>query len=86
MHTQIVIVEHGDKPPFEGLADGLPIAGLAVERVAVLQGGMLSGAASVAFVSRLANQLVVLEMSADHLEMLASAVRGARQRWGEAMP
>lgn len=85
----IHIVEHGQAAPFEHLNIGIhQLREGTITHAFIIQGGMQSGAPSVAFVaiafvgkSDLAEEWLFAEMSADMLESLAGAVRGARAKW-----
>lgn len=55
-----------------------------LERFCVLQGGMESGRSSVAFLIKLDDGThVLVQTSAELMDMMAGAARGARMRWGE---
>lgn len=75
------VVDVGDPPPFEASA---PLHKVELERFAVLEQGMQSGRASVAFVIQLPDgSTVFAETSARLFLSLAAITRGALQRWGE---
>lgn len=55
-----------------------------LESVGILQGGMVSGKASLMLnIKTDDGTYVIAEVSADMFDGAASALRGARQRWGE---
>lgn len=81
--VDIRIVRRNDPPPFAELAEKEAVE-TGITRMCVLEGGMKSGKASVVLLADLPNGAVAfMEMSADMLESLAAAARGARQSWGE---
>jgi hypothetical protein len=56
---------------------------LAVQKVSVLQGGMKSGKTSIGLISEAYGSVIMMQLSADQLEMIYAAVRGAEMRWAE---
>lgn len=84
MHIDVRIIEEGDPAPWPELgAPGAMVQGT-LDRFAVLQGGMVSGRASVAFFVRLPDgRTVMAEASAALMAMMAGACAGACRRWGE---
>ncbi len=83
MRTHIVVMHKGDPPAFPELADRT-MHTCQLDRVAVLQGGMASGRASVFIIVDLPDgSIAAIETSARNVEMIAGAIRGSCQSWGE---
>ena len=83
MMIDVRILAKGDPPPWPDIQQtaGAPVA---LERVAILQGGMVSGRTSVALFGKLPDgTFVMLETSAALMETLCGAVKGACQRFGD---
>lgn len=81
--SEVKIVAEGDPPPYPDLADKT-LHHVGFDRMVVLQGGTTGGRASVMIFAELPDgSFAYLETTARVFEMLAAAVRGACQRWGE---
>lgn len=85
IHTEVRIVEKGDSPPFKyTVADAKKLIHCNLDRAAILQGGMESGKASVAFVVDLGNgEVAFIETSYTNFENMAAAFKGATIRWSK---
>lgn len=82
IHTEVRIVEKGDPPPFINFGEKVRRCNL--DRAAILQGGMESGKASVAFVVDLGNgEVAFIETSYTNFENMAAAFKGATIRWSK---
>lgn len=83
-HYEIKILNCGDPPAYPDIK---PKWEGALEKVCVLEKGMASGAASVGLLVKLPNgEWVLVQLSAGALVCIASAVRGAAERWKEGFP
>jgi hypothetical protein len=70
-------------PAFPNLSEGvIKIYDLPVQKVSILEGGMKSGKTSLALCSKSEDgTLICFQLSADQLEFIAGAVRGANARF-----
>lgn len=83
MLTEMRVVDLGSPVAYPEV-QGKTIHNCELSRGAVLQAGMESGRASVAFLIDLPDGSVAfVQTSARNFEMIAAIVRGACQKWGE---
>jgi chloramphenicol 3-O-phosphotransferase len=81
--VDVRIVRTGDPPPFPELADQT-VHYCVIDKVVVLQGGTAAGRSTVALMIQLPDgSWAMAETTARLFEVMAAAVRGACQSWGE---